>query len=478
MKKEYPQSGKHSFTWLAAGMVFLCSAPGFAADKSWNTSSQTNWATAGNWSPSGVPATTDDIVTPTLFGNILVNTVTPTVASWTYNSPSSQIIIGQAGSGGSSLTISGNLTKQGAGTLTFRSSGGTSNPFSLAVNGDISVSEGVLSFGNQSANDSLVSFSAGSLTATGGTISFNGRTSPLTVAGAVTLSGSSTINIKQATSSGQSGTLSVGSLVSSSSTAVIQVNNNATFISTGNLTLEGASGVSTFAGTIQKGGTVNNVLNLTKNGGATQILSGANTYTGTTTVNAGSLLIDGTHTSAGAYTVSSGTLGGSGSITTAGNASITINGSGKLAPGSSADNSLTATLGTGGLDISGISSGALVFELGVTGSSDQFTLASGTLIAGTLNFEEFSFSQVTGFGTGTYKLFDLNSAMTGTIGTASGSLGGGYTGMLSIGTGADVNDILLTVVPEPSTCLLALFGAGSMLFRRKRTSSPNFPLLS
>ena len=75
----------------------------------------------------------------------------------------------------------------------------------------------------------------------------------------------------------------------------------------------------TFGGTIPDGpgiGGVPSVLSFVKNGGGTWVISGDNSYTGTTTVTAGKLFIDGDQTSAtGDVTVSSGaTLGGTGTL--------------------------------------------------------------------------------------------------------------------------------------------------------------------
>jgi fibronectin-binding autotransporter adhesin len=70
------------------------------------------------------------------------------------------------------------------------------------------------------------------------------------------------------------------------------VNNNSTAAS---LTLAATSGTTTFSGTLADSvsGFSGAALALVKTGGSTQILSGANTYTGTTTISAGTLEVDG-----------------------------------------------------------------------------------------------------------------------------------------------------------------------------------------
>jgi len=80
------------------------------------------------------------------------------------------------------------------------------------------------------------------------------------------------------------------------------------FGSGGTVTVNKASGSDTFSGDIQGG------QGLIKSGSGTLVLSGANSYTGGTTVSAGALIVNGS-TAGGALAVSSGaTLGGSGTV--------------------------------------------------------------------------------------------------------------------------------------------------------------------
>ena len=125
-------------------------------------------------------------------------------------------------------------------------------------------------------------------------------------------------------------------------------------------------------------------LSLVKTGTGTQIFSGVNTYTNTTTVNDGTLLINspGSLAAESVVTVNAGaTLGGSGTI----NGPVTVNAGGSIAAGASAG---TLTLGNG-LDLS--AGGTNIWELaalkddtdGTPGTDfDQIVLTGGTLNLG------------------------------------------------------------------------------------------------
>jgi len=71
-----------------------------------------------------------------------------------------------------------------------------------------------------------------------------------------------------------------------------------------------------------------------KTGEGILALSGHNTYTGNTTIEAGTLLVNGTHTSAGSYIVNKkAAFGGTGNITLAAGESLVIQSNGTIAPG-------------------------------------------------------------------------------------------------------------------------------------------------
>jgi autotransporter-associated beta strand protein len=122
------------------------------------------------------------------------------------------------------------------------------------------------------------------------------------------------------------------------------------FLGANNLTVGSNNLSTTFAGTIQDGGS------LTKIGTGTLDLTGANTYTGATNVNGGVLKVDGSITS-NTFVNHGGTLAGTGTI----NGDVTNNG-GTVSPGD-APGSLTVasyTQASGGtllIDIAGANSG-------------------------------------------------------------------------------------------------------------------------
>ncbi|MGA2256730.1 MAG: autotransporter-associated beta strand repeat-containing protein [Thermoguttaceae bacterium] len=181
---------------------------------------------------------------------------------------------------------------------------------------------------------------------------------------------------------------------------------------------------------------------LTKVDSGTLILVTNNTYTGPTTINQGGLIVDGSLASP--VTVNSGgTLGGQGSLT-----SVTVNAGGHLVPGG---------IYSGPLSLSGslvLASGAVLdYELGTPLMSDEISMPNGQLVLSNQQFSDFNFTPSYGFGPGSYTLIDAQT-ITGTLGPSTSGTIAGWDSALAVSG----NDLLLTVVPEPST--LALLGAG------------------
>lgn len=194
-------------------------------------------------------------------------------------------------------------------------------------------------------------------------------------------------------------------------------------------------------------------------------LSGNSTYTDTTTVTNGTLIINGSHTGGGAYTVAGlGTFGGSGIVSAT---SFTTSAGGRLTPGDGGAGTLTMSL-SGGMNIAASSNntGAYMFDLGAIGASDKIVLTLGTLNVGVLDFSDFTFNALSGFGAGQYVLFEANSAILGSIGVATGTINGQSATLAFSG-----NNVVLNVaaIPEPGTVAMFLMGAFGLVFFARRS---------
>jgi autotransporter-associated beta strand protein len=110
-----------------------------------------------------------------------------------------------------------------------------------------------------------------------------------------------------------------------------------------------------------------------KNGAATEILAGANTYRGTTAVNAGALRVNGS-IGTGAVTVAGGaTLGGNGTI----NGVVTLQSGATLSPGNNAIGTLTVSNGVT------LQSGSTnYFEISKASATNDQLQVSGPLVYG------------------------------------------------------------------------------------------------
>jgi autotransporter-associated beta strand protein len=198
----------------------------------------------------------------------------------------------------------------------------------------------------------------------------------------------------------------------------------------------------------------------------------ASAFDGPTVVSGGKFRVNGELSGTSSVQVSSGaSLGGNGTITTA-NGNVVLAAGAKLEPGLTAG-TLTLALGTGVLDVSAAvgldGSGALVFELGSVANADLARLTTGQLSIGLggLEFDDFTFATLAGFQAGTYTLFDTTAPLLGTLGSDLTGTIGGLDAMLLLS--ANNQDVLLTVVPEPSSVAM-LLGGMLILARRRRCS--------
>ena len=190
----------------------------------------------------------------------------------------------------------------------------------------------------------------------------------------------------------------------------IDVSATKTLNFTGTITDASAGGVSTV---VKSGGT------------GTLVLVGANTYTGTTTVNVGILLVNGSIGS-GAVTVASGaSLGGNGTI----NGATTVNSGGTLTPGTSAGKltvNNSVTLQPGGTTFMEISKTPLTNDqLRVTGTLTYDGTLTVTNVAGTLvlgdSFQLFNANSTSGLFAAT-NLPALDPGLAWNFDAASGVL--------------------------------------------------------
>lgn len=283
-----------------------------------------------------------------------------------------------------------------AGTLQI-GNGGTigsiSNASAITDNGNLEIDHShAVAFGNVIAGTGTLTQAGSGTTTLSGTNSYSGGTQLLN--GEIDVGnnealGSGTLAMSKNTTLGFVGSQSLSNAVTLADNSTINAARGEADSISGVISDNGSSG------------------SLVSAGAGTLTLSGANSYTGTTSVNNGVLLINGNQSAAtGATSVASGaTLGGLGAI----GGDVTVASGAILAPGDAGTiGNLTVN---GNLDLT--SGSDLNFQLGQANAvggayNDLLTVGGNVTLAGTLNVNQ---TQGGTFGPGVYRLINYNGAL-------------------------------------------------------------------
>jgi autotransporter-associated beta strand protein len=296
-----PLSRPTGATLAVALLLATIAAPAQAANITWNLAGGGNWnTTAANWTGDSTTFADDGTVNVT-FANAAGGTITIAAGmsplSTTVNSAGNHIF-------NTGPIDSGSLTKSGTGTLTLNGAntyaGGTTiNGGTLSVANVTGAGSGTILLGDSTPNgtaSATLSFegsatyanaitvqagSSGTLTLLGNAGSANegGKwAGPISLNRDLTIKKSGDRGSKLAGDITGTGNLTVLSVGTGIEMAMANVNN------TGSITNSTGAGYLTISAAIGA-----NVTTITQNGTGIMSLSGANTYTGATTVNAGTL---------------------------------------------------------------------------------------------------------------------------------------------------------------------------------------------
>lgn len=489
-------SGSKSVTTIAAdgGAGVLPAGTSYL----WGGANNTNWNVTTNWTPNtDYPNAVGDtasnaqsantVVVQNTSGGVTVGTIGQDAVNvnnnWTVTATTA-ITLNQDGAGPLSATIrntdasataSNFLSINGAVGLSLadnlsvtNSGGSTANLGSIRLGAPIAGS-GAITFNNVSNNAS-----AGEITI-GGANTFTGTST--IASGAVTFGsnsafGQATNAVNLGTTTGSAATLlassqltlpnnitaaaSTGTLVLGSN-SVSQVNYGGTLTLNGNITLTSGSTVSSnaartvaYTNTISGAGAVNTT-GTSSSVGFTSFTTG-NTYQGGTTVSSGTLLVNnGTGTSgtgSGAVTINnSGTLGGTGFINAGAN-NVTINGGGNITAGSNGAVASTGAVGALTLTasnvlFSGTAGNLATYIVDLTSTASDKLTINGNLNLST-TFDQLLFQGPT--GASSYTIATYTGSLTGTFDTANTP-----TGYFVNYANPNVISLDVTPAPEPST---------------------------
>jgi autotransporter-associated beta strand protein len=360
----------------------------------------------------------------------------------------------------SDLLLQGNVTFGVANTATYLGGnvnlGGSNRTLTLVAStflfGD--VSSGGLQLVNGSATQSRNFSLFGNNTYNGGTVV---GTNLFLLAGSDNALG--TGNVVFSNASGGTAGLRATSL-STNSVQLRTISNNIVLGSGMNVSVDGAASVQDSIGTpvavtvdMILSGVISGQGSLTKNASNTVTLSAANTYSGDTTVSAGTLELANT---------SGAALGSTGSVSVTSGATLLISQNQQV------NNTATVSLSGGTIrTASGINetfgnlsvTGNSFLDFGTTSYANANTIGFGTYTTSALlAIDNFNFGS-----TMTFKS-NLSSADLATFSFTNG-------GIASSSWDADTSTFTITAIPEPSTYLVAVGLIGLMLWPLRRRAA-------
>jgi len=303
---------------------------------------------------------------------------------------------------------------------------GSGNSLVISNGGTVSAANGYIGFTNTASNNSALVTGANSLWTNSGSVVVGqyGSNNTLTVAHGGTVAASSTIIASQA---GSSGTLNIGRFGTNDAAGTINTPTIAFGAGTGVINFN-QSNSTTVSAAISGNGVVNQF------GTGTTTLSGSNSYTGATTVSAGTLLVGGQIGLSDVSVLSGAAIGGSG----------TLAGSLSMAAGAEFVFSLSGALMVNAAPVTFVDFGIDdLVGLDSTVTNGAYPLIDGTAI---------NFSNVANLGVG--NAYDI----------------GGKLAYFR----ADSPNLVVQVIPEPSTyalLALAVAGWGAHVWRRRKQVS-------
>jgi autotransporter-associated beta strand protein len=334
---------------VAVALLVMATQPAAAQDATWNLNGTGNYNTSGNWTPNAVPTGT------AFFGISNQNAVTfsplsnASIGGWTFNAGASAYTFDLTGAAQFLSFVGAGIVINGGRAAITNNFGGFVNFLNTSTAGSAAITNNsILAFLDNSTAGSAVITNNGTVSfisaSTAGNATITNNSSAVyfvdTSTGgnaAITNNGSGTVDFSSSTGPNNDHKLSAGSIAGG----------GVFYLGATQLTVGGNNLSTTVTGVISDCGTIGQCLQPSAGGALTKVglgvltLSGTNTYTGATTVNAGLLAVDGSIASSSLTSVNTGGfLKGLGTV---GNA--TINSGGAFDPGNGAPGSFMTVSG-------------------------------------------------------------------------------------------------------------------------------------